>query len=401
MSKAETKVSNDVGNFFAVDRRTWRYACLRGINPAVVYLVLARGSDRHQRSTSWSVNAVEKYTKISRDRAAKAITDLERVGLLVVLQRGTKPRYQISPAYEVADCEGYQPDAKEIKEWEKWIDEDPFFEGPVPSATRTRWRELENRLMSRGAVRSGPTGGLALPPEEQKPDWIWLPNSLVDGVGDNRFGSVEQVRQLRSIDALRLLVDLYHAHSLAGDGGVHWQILGQKYTRQNLWAEGPWVIYGFDQPGPMTCTSSFLFGADLPEDMKSIDGREQDISSTAFWAAWRVLVDLGLVQVVAHLIDDDTAEAEIIHPYAIKCGEVAERAVAAAAADAAKRLLPSSVRQAALTDKLNLVPVGARITKLEMVGIPRLRYPPLTATTAAWSSRMPEWREKIAEYNAL
>jgi hypothetical protein len=32
------------GDFFAVDRRTWARACDLGLNPAVAYLVLARGT---------------------------------------------------------------------------------------------------------------------------------------------------------------------------------------------------------------------------------------------------------------------------------------------------------------------------------------------------------------------
>ena len=58
--------SGGSGHFFAVDRRTWALACQHGMNTAVVYLVLTRGSGPDQRTTSWSINAVEKYTSISR-----------------------------------------------------------------------------------------------------------------------------------------------------------------------------------------------------------------------------------------------------------------------------------------------------------------------------------------------
>jgi hypothetical protein len=47
-----------------------------GLNPAVAYLVLARGSGADNRTTAWSVNAIEGYTGIGRPRAKKAIDAL-------------------------------------------------------------------------------------------------------------------------------------------------------------------------------------------------------------------------------------------------------------------------------------------------------------------------------------
>ncbi len=52
------------GDFFAVDRRAWARACALGLNPAVAYLVLARGTSADNRSTTWSAQAIEKYTGV-------------------------------------------------------------------------------------------------------------------------------------------------------------------------------------------------------------------------------------------------------------------------------------------------------------------------------------------------
>src|SRR3712207_50432 len=71
------------GDFFAVDRRAWARVCGLGMNPAVAYLVLARGTGGDNRTTKWSAKAVKKYTEISRSRAPLAIAELERAKAVV------------------------------------------------------------------------------------------------------------------------------------------------------------------------------------------------------------------------------------------------------------------------------------------------------------------------------
>ena len=39
--------------FFAVDRRTWARVCGLGLNRAVAYLVLARGTGKSNQETAW------------------------------------------------------------------------------------------------------------------------------------------------------------------------------------------------------------------------------------------------------------------------------------------------------------------------------------------------------------
>jgi hypothetical protein len=82
--------SSSHGCFFAVDRRAWVKACLLGLNAAVVYLVLARGTARDNRTTAWSVQATEKYTSISRGRAQQALGLLVKNGLVEVLRESTR-----------------------------------------------------------------------------------------------------------------------------------------------------------------------------------------------------------------------------------------------------------------------------------------------------------------------
>lgn len=83
------------GNFFAINRHQWAKACDLGMNPALAYLVAARGSDKANKVTSWSANALEKYTSITRRRSKKAFDDLQAVSLLKNKAKGRTPKYDI------------------------------------------------------------------------------------------------------------------------------------------------------------------------------------------------------------------------------------------------------------------------------------------------------------------
>ncbi len=95
-------------------------------------------------------------------------------GLIRVIQGGTRPRYYIIPAHEVLGCEGHHE--------------------AVP-------------YNSEAAA---------------KPQWIWLPNTIVDGAA-NETTPLEILRQSQNTTALRIFGDLYHAHTLASDGGADWR----------------------------------------------------------------------------------------------------------------------------------------------------------------------------------
>src|SRR4051812_43280570 len=108
-SLAETSTSMGQGDFFAVDRRAWARACSLGINAAVAYLMLARGTGADNRTSTWSVQSIEKYTSVSRGRAQEALKVLQRAGLVQELRAGTRPKYRLAPAHEIPGCECYPP----------------------------------------------------------------------------------------------------------------------------------------------------------------------------------------------------------------------------------------------------------------------------------------------------
>ena len=108
------------GNFFAIDSRKWSGVCDIGLNAAVAFLVLARGSGPDNRTTCWSTQAIERHAGMSRGRARDAINSLVDNTVIGRLRGGTRPRYDLSPT----------------------------------------------------------------PPEAPQRQWIWLPNELVTGVAN-------------------------------------------------------------------------------------------------------------------------------------------------------------------------------------------------------------------------
>jgi hypothetical protein len=76
--------------------------CQDGLNAAVGYLVLARGTGPDNRTTSWSTHAIETYTGISRHRARDAITGLQTIGAVKQVKDGARgPQYCLVPAHEI------------------------------------------------------------------------------------------------------------------------------------------------------------------------------------------------------------------------------------------------------------------------------------------------------------
>src|SRR3954465_14652799 len=142
------------GGFFAVDRRTWARTCSLGMNAVVAYLVLARGTARDNRTTAWSVQAVEKYTSISRGRAQQALELLAKNGLIEVLREGTRPKYRLRPAHEVSGCEGYPPPALDETERELF---ELLCSGEtwLPSKAEKRWGYRSPRVVAGELVPKG------------------------------------------------------------------------------------------------------------------------------------------------------------------------------------------------------------------------------------------------------
>ncbi|WP_370601057.1 hypothetical protein [Pseudomonas nitroreducens] len=83
------------GKFFAVGSDEFKAACELGMNPAVTFIILARGTGRDNSTTSWSALSVFKYSGMARRRAKEAIDALIGAGLVEALKTGKSPRYRL------------------------------------------------------------------------------------------------------------------------------------------------------------------------------------------------------------------------------------------------------------------------------------------------------------------
>lgn len=83
------------GEFFAIGLPQFKAACRLGMNPAIAFLVMARGSQGDNSTTAWSGHSVYNRTGISRRRAKAAVECLIKHGLAQVVRREPKPTYKL------------------------------------------------------------------------------------------------------------------------------------------------------------------------------------------------------------------------------------------------------------------------------------------------------------------
>jgi len=83
------------GDFIAIDRHAFDEALDLGMNAACLYLVMARGTWKDNRSTKWSVNALEKYTGIGRRRGKDAQKKLIESVIITKKKGGQHPLFKL------------------------------------------------------------------------------------------------------------------------------------------------------------------------------------------------------------------------------------------------------------------------------------------------------------------
>jgi|SRR5271163_2730353 len=219
--------------FFAVDRRTWARVCGLGLNRAVAYLVLARGTGKSNRESAWSVAAVESYTGISRGRAHDAVSALVEEGVVRKLWEGTRPKYDLVPWHLVPGSDtrhSLGPSHQRVF--------DRISKGDVPTAGQDRARA--ERAVAQGWLLKAGEGQYSIAPHPgSAPDWIWPPNELViSAAGETPPIELIIIRQTQDVMRLRLFIDLYHAQNLRDDGGISRKITWEEYERMRSVSRG-------------------------------------------------------------------------------------------------------------------------------------------------------------------
>jgi hypothetical protein len=315
------------GQFFAIDRRNWAKACDCGINEAAAYLVLACGTGRDNRTTSWSCEAVHKCTGLVWSRGKQAIESLCRAGLIGRAEAHTRqqPRYEVLP---------FIPSGKAVT--------------------------------------------------DQNDELIWLANAIVTGTSAGEMSPVYRLRSAGDGWALRLFVDLYHAQNLREDGGISPRMLWLNFERKNLGESGIYNLWGFKAGNKsLRWTGPF----------NSHRKRSGPAENHPVWASVGLLEQMGLFTYVPHLLENDSLQAEIIHPLGIGGNgeEPIETEIGEAARAAAKRMCAKWVTQRAEHEQFEILcPVERTLPNVQLAGIARLRYRPRTTLTGGWFANLQE-----------
>lgn len=152
------------GDFFTIDKSVFMTACGLSLNAGIAYVIMACGSQRNNRTTAWSVQAVSKYADITRMRADRAIKELEDAEFIRKIKAGSNPLYS-----------------------------------------------------------------LAQSPDQTEEDKIYLPKSIVTGVGEEE-PPIQRLRQMRDTTYLMVFCLLYYIQDLENYGGMPPEMLETNNT---------------------------------------------------------------------------------------------------------------------------------------------------------------------------
>jgi hypothetical protein len=221
-----------------------------------------------------------------------------------------------------------------------------------------------------------------------EPDWIWLPNTLVDGLGDPLDTPLSRLRQAQDGKTAMLLLDCYRTGNLAENGGIHWRKTRRLWKRVKVGEQGPYTIWGF--AGPVsTAWQDFAQRFMTGKTTEDAEGKKTDSGWTDFWSAWKALEQANLIEHVAHIIEADTNDAQPIHPYcnSTYAGEAIERELAEIAHAVGRGMVTDGQFKWA-SEELGtapwLCPVPSHIVNVQLVDIARPKHRPDTKKTAAW-----------------
>lgn len=221
---------------FIIDRDVFLLACDAGLNAAVSYLIMARGTQGNNRTTKWSSNSIAKYAGITRFRAQIAVDQLIAAGVTELVTAGTRPQYKMS-------------------------------------------------------LPDGDKG------------YIYLPNSIVDGVG-SEIPPVERIRQTRKLDYLKAFILCYFIHDLDEYGGLPLNMFtGQSSELVTLYQNDVMKVIG--------CESS-TWGLNWSWYAKDTVFSAAGIEFNDFFDAIKVLRSMGLLSPCAEVFDSPDEDGEWI-----------------------------------------------------------------------------------------
>lgn len=377
-SKAPKKTKT-IGDFFGVDVDGVRKACELGMNPTVAYMVLACFSDGTNRYTPASVQAIEKYTGISRKHATKAINALVDAKLIGLVPRdSTRPYYEIfgaPPAPPPPRAYGYRKAKLAPAEQVAF---ESVCKGLLPIDNHAR--AAARRAVKKGWLIENDDGFAVreAPPPPPPPDrtMVWLPNELVKGIG-GATPPIQRVCETSDPLVLRILVDLYRLQTLTSDGGIDREVLYLPFESECLGKVEQFNVWAFAPENEIRCNE------ELSKHSSNTQPRHH-------WDCIELLESIGLIRWYGQLFA--APDGALLHPLGslfpdkekLRENDASwpEFQIGMAAREAGEALARHVPKKA--PRGLWVIPVLSHIAKPTMVGIARLRYRPKISDTAKW-----------------
>ncbi|AWU98093.1 hypothetical protein DM194_27800 (plasmid) [Azospirillum ramasamyi] len=369
------------------------------MNVGYAYLVLGAFTQADNRSTKASINALRTYVKMSPDRAKMALKAMQEAGLVA---RVNDKMSRLVPAHEVPGCEGAPPPP--LTQVERMLfdrlvaGEREMRRGRCRRLRHNRPTVVADQLIAKGWARRLPDQTVEPifydAAEAAKPQWVWLPTSLVRGASGQK--PLATLHKYGASAALHLLVRLHAAQDLLSDGGIHWNAMRWRYQKSKIDQRGKNTVWVFERPAFELDPRHPVFARTI----KYLDAPETDEhglrQQLMRWV--EELHRMGFVEYVGHVVSAVSSDGEILHPCSARGGESQEQAVAVAARAAADALIKSDRRYGVYSRYGHtplLVPLDRIMSKAELLDLVRLRHRPHTKLTAAWYARM---RATCAEY---
>jgi hypothetical protein len=378
------------GEFFAIDRRIWGEICNLGrMNEPVAYLVMAQGTGGDNRSTSWSTTSLKKHAGISWDRGKPAVQCLIEHGFIRYSENHStsKPRYELSSWAEfVASAEAsHERKTTSLSNYNRLLVNDVRNNqlGRMSKGKREDLKRLvEFGILSQHGSYDHYTVSKC-PFVTADPDLIWLPNTIITGTNKREPSPICRLRSAGDVWALRLLIDLYHAHNLSDNGGISPWVIRENYESKLVGEQEIFKVWAFKR-----ANGTFWWEGPFGPHLKRPKSENQDSPA---WESVRWLQNQGLLTFVPHLWENDSKQAEVLHSYGIRGigGEPIEIEIANAAYATALSMVPSAKSAAAMREGYSyFAPVQSALPKVQMIGVARLTYRPRTRKTSDWYAEL-------------
>jgi hypothetical protein len=358
---------------------------------------MACGTGGDQATTFWSIQAITKHTRISKNRAGLAVERLIEKGLVTRLSAGSRPRYRLATWAEVTGkIQHHGPLTAQQEAVLDLVRERRSINGRHETVAKQLQR-LNRVCIAKDNLGNRFWTEVVSP----KPELAFIPNSFVTGVKDET-PPLERLRRMLDPQVLRLAVDLYAVH-MQDDGGIPKSIIRREYTRIKKAEFGPYVIYDFQARGLYGARGLHGFPGEIVRP-HTVALENKTFDWTPFWRRFQVLLDCEIIEFVPILFEAANDEAEPLFPLGYGGTESIEDRLGTATHAAAKRMLSRRYNLRADAPGLGdpssqgqLVPIYKKLDQATMYGIARMRYRAQTARTGNWFA---EVEERGAEYLA-